>query len=81
MAIIGAVSPPRHEVHADDYGRRELLLCGNGVDLAVTVIIGAEHGACVTSLVEDIITPLIGTIGASPISRRARLDRCRLTAS
>ena len=35
------------------------LLRGNVVDLAVAVIIGAAFGAIVTSLVNDIITPLI----------------------
>lgn len=32
---------------------------GNVVDLAVAVIIGAAFGSIVTSLVEDVITPLI----------------------
>ena len=38
---------------------KKLLLRGNVVDLAVAVIIGAAFGAIVTSLVNDIITPLI----------------------
>jgi len=33
---------------------------GNVIDLAVAVIIGAAFGKIVTSLVENIITPLIG---------------------
>lgn len=38
---------------------REFALKGNVVDLAIAVIIGAAFGAIVTSLVEDVITPLI----------------------
>lgn len=34
---------------------------GNVVDLAVAVIIGAAFGAIVSSLVEDVVTPLILT--------------------
>jgi large conductance mechanosensitive channel len=42
---------------------REFLLRGNIVDLAVAVVIGAAFGALVTSLVEDVITPLLGILG------------------
>ena len=38
---------------------KNFLLRGTVVDLAVAVIIGAAFGAIVTSLVNDIITPLI----------------------
>ena len=38
---------------------KNFLLRGHVVDLAVAVIIGAAFGAIVTSLVNDIITPLI----------------------
>ena len=38
---------------------KNFLLRGNVVDLAVAVIIGAAFGAIVTSLVNDVITPLI----------------------
>ena len=38
---------------------KAFLLHGNVVDLAVAVVIGAAFGAIVTSLVNDIITPLI----------------------
>lgn len=38
---------------------KAFLLRGNVVDLAVAVVIGAAFGAIVTSLVNDIITPLI----------------------
>jgi large conductance mechanosensitive channel len=40
---------------------REFAMKGNVVDLAVAVIIGAAFGAIVTSLVADIIMPIIGS--------------------
>jgi len=50
----------------DEKGRRmltefrEFAMKGNVVDLAVGVIIGAAFGAIVTSLVGDVIMPIIG---------------------
>ena len=41
---------------------REFAVKGNVVDLAVGVIIGAAFGKIVTSLVEDLIMPLVGTV-------------------
>ena len=41
---------------------RDFAMKGNVVDLAVAVIIGAAFGAIVTSLVGDIIMPLIGRV-------------------
>ena len=41
---------------------REFAVKGNVVDLAVGVIIGAAFGKIVTSLVEDLIMPLVGTL-------------------
>lgn len=41
---------------------KEFILRGNVVDLAVGVIIGAAFQAIVSSLVKDIISPLIGVI-------------------
>jgi large conductance mechanosensitive channel len=41
---------------------REFAMRGNVVDLAVGVIIGAAFGVIVTSLVTDIIMPVIGLI-------------------
>ncbi len=38
---------------------KEFALKGNVVELAVAVIIGAAFGAIVSSLVDDVITPLI----------------------
>ena len=53
---------------------RDFAVKGNVVDLAVAVVIGAAFGAIVTSLVDDVITPLILTpalkaIGASDIDK------------
>lgn len=45
---------------------KEFLMRGNVVDLAVAVVIGAAFGAVVTSLVENLITPIIGAIGGTP---------------
>lgn len=42
---------------------RQFVLRGNVVELAVAVVIGAAFGAVVTSLVEDLVTPLIAVIG------------------
>ncbi|GAA4745408.1 large conductance mechanosensitive channel protein MscL [Flavisolibacter ginsenosidimutans] len=48
---------------------KEFALKGNVVDLAIAVIIGAAFGAIVTSLVADVITPLI----LAPILEKAGL--------
>lgn len=40
---------------------KDFAMKGNVVDLAVAVIIGAAFGAIVSSLVDDIITPLLLT--------------------
>ena len=45
---------------------RDFVLRGNVVDLAVAVVIGAAFGALVTSMVEDIFTPLIAAVGGEP---------------
>jgi large conductance mechanosensitive channel len=39
---------------------------GNLVDLAVAVVIGTAFTAVVTSMVEDLMTPLIAAIGGEP---------------
>lgn len=41
---------------------KEFALQGNLIDLAVAVIIGGAFGAIVTSLVDDIIMPLVGIL-------------------
>ena len=50
---------------------KAFLLRGNVVDLAVAVVIGAAFGAIVTSLVNDIITPLI----LKPAMKAAGVDK------
>jgi large conductance mechanosensitive channel len=47
---------------------REFLLRGNVVDLAVAVVIGGAFAAITVSLVEDIITPLLGLLGIPDFS-------------
>jgi large conductance mechanosensitive channel len=47
-------------------GFKKFLLRGNVVDLAVAVVIGAAFGAVVTSLVNNLVTPVIGAIGGKP---------------
>ena len=47
---------------------KAFLMKGNIVDLAVAVVVGAAFGAVVTSLVENIITPLIGSPGDTDFS-------------
>ena len=41
---------------------KEFAMRGNVMDLAIAVVIGAAFGKIVTSLVENIITPLIGIL-------------------
>lgn len=50
---------------------KAFLLRGNVVDLAVGVIIATAFGAIVTSLVNDIITPLL----LNPALKAAKVDR------
>lgn len=47
---------------------REFMFRGNVIDLAVAVVIGAAFGAIVTSLVEDVLTPLLGIVGIPDFS-------------
>ena len=42
---------------------KAFVLRGNVVDLAIAVVIGAAFGAVVTSLVEDVFTPLLAIPG------------------
>ncbi|MBW4440282.1 MAG: large conductance mechanosensitive channel protein MscL [Plectolyngbya sp. WJT66-NPBG17] len=49
---------------------QKFLMQGNVIDLAVAVIIGGAFGKIVTSLVEDIITPLI----LNPALKAAQVD-------
>lgn len=47
-------------------GFRDFILRGNVIDLAVAVVIGAAFNSIVSSLVKDLITPLIAAIGGQP---------------
>jgi len=47
---------------------RSFILRGNVVDLAVGVIIGAAFTAVVSSLVKDVLTPLLGVFGSPDFS-------------
>jgi large conductance mechanosensitive channel len=47
---------------------RDFILRGNVVDLATGVIIGAAFGAVITSLVKDVLTPLLGFFGTPDFS-------------
>ena len=49
---------------------KEFILKGNVVDLAIAVIIGAAFGAIVSSLIDDVITPLLLT----PALKAAHVD-------
>ena len=50
---------------------REFIAKGNVLDLAVAVIMGAAFGAIVTSLIEDLITPII----LNPVMQAANVDQ------
>ncbi len=45
---------------------KNFLFRGNLLDLAVAVILGTAFGAVVSSLVKDVLTPLIAAIGGQP---------------
>jgi large conductance mechanosensitive channel len=47
-------------------GFRDFILRGNVIDLAVAVIIGAAFSAITKSLVDDVISPLIGAVVGKP---------------
>jgi large conductance mechanosensitive channel len=47
-------------------GFKQFLLRGNVLDLAVAVVMGAAFGAVVTTLVKDLITPLIAALVGKP---------------
>ena len=47
-------------------GFRDFVLRGNVLDLAVGVIIGGAFGTVVTSLVKDVLTPIIGSVFGKP---------------
>ena len=50
---------------------KEFAMRGNVIDLAVGVVIGGAFGKIVTSLVDDIVMPLIGSLGGVDFTQRA----------
>ena len=60
---------------------RDFAMKGNVVDLAVAVIIAGAFGAIVTSLVTDIIMPIIGAIGSLDFSNYFLPLSSKVTAS
>lgn len=50
---------------------KAFVLRGNVVDLAVGVVIGAAFGAIVTSLVKDVLTPLLGLLNVPDFAGRS----------
>jgi large conductance mechanosensitive channel len=67
----GTVSTGRDPLRQEDHmikEFRDFLFRGNIIDLAVAVVLGAAFGAIVTSLVEDILTPLLGLLGIPDFS-------------
>lgn len=52
---------------------KEFLFKGNVLDLAVAVILGAAFNAIITSLVKDVITPLI----LNPVLKAAGVSNMR----
>lgn len=55
-------------------------LKGNVLDLAVAVVIGAAFGKIVTSLVEDLIMPLVGLLGSVDFSSLVIFKQVRIGA-
>jgi large conductance mechanosensitive channel len=45
---------------------KKFILRGNVVELAVAVVVGAAFSGIVTSLVKDMVTPLIAAVGGQP---------------
>lgn len=49
---------------------KEFAVKGNVMDMAVGVIIGGAFGKIVTSMVEDLLMPLVGMLTAASTSHR-----------
>lgn len=47
-------------------GFRDFLLRGNLIELAVAFVIGVAFAAVVTSLVDNVLMPIVGKIGGEP---------------
>jgi large conductance mechanosensitive channel len=55
-------------------GFKQFILRGNVLDLAVAVVMGAAFGAVVSSLVKDLLTPIIAAVVGAPDFSRIALD-------
>ena len=55
-------------------GFKQFILRGNVLDLAVAVVMGAAFGSVVSSLVKDLLTPIIAAVVGSPDFSRIALD-------
>ena len=49
---------------------RDFLLRGNLVELAVAIVMGIAFGLVIKSLVDNLITPIIGMVGGVDFSER-----------
>lgn len=47
-------------------GFKDFIMRGNVVDLAVAVVIGAAFNSLVTSMVEDLLTPIVAVVFGEP---------------
>jgi large conductance mechanosensitive channel len=54
-------------------GFKDFILRGNVIDMAVGIIIGASFGTVVSSLVKDLLTPLIAAVVKAPDFSRLSL--------
>ena len=52
-------------------GFRDFVMRGNVIDLAVAFVIGGAFATVIASLVEDILTPLLGLVGLPDLSTLA----------
>lgn len=55
-------------------GFKQFILRGNVLDLAVAVVMGAAFGTVVSSLVKDLLTPIIAAVVGSPDFSRIAID-------
>jgi large conductance mechanosensitive channel len=55
-------------------GFKQFILRGNVLDLAVAVVMGAAFGTVVSSLVKDLLTPIIAAVVGSPDFSRIAVE-------
>jgi large conductance mechanosensitive channel len=69
---------PKEETMSFWKGFRDFLMRGNVVDLAVAVVMGVAFGAIVDSIVKDIITPLLTSIGGQPDFQKVHIGAVQI---